>query len=516
MKLVCSIQIYILGATAMQVVVAAQQGGLRLRLRRGLSGRGGHANAIDLGACEDFALMAQAAATCAGAPPCVITGGLIGVAVADTLSTGNFISTIYDDLADNIAELTKTADKEGCAIDGLAAWTAGTAMLLDEETSNNNMVAEMGGVVFTPGVHTHEESINIASANPTVYLDGEGDPDSVFIFVAGSTLTTCAQSEIVLVNSARPENVYWVLGTAVTMGADSILVGNVLAGSAITIGTNGKIIGRAISQTAVTCQSACRIETPTTSISSSPPAALATTADYSTSTSASDDSTTTDSTTTDSTPTPLALDNPVPDAAPAVFGNGACPADLQFQTLSGYEHATSLELSDEDDQTQLVTLPFEFNFLNHHLSNEMRVSSNGQINIDPSDTYYFWKGLTPHIAVVLADLKPGSSFTGVISTLAVMSEENSSYIVSWENVAFSGVGGNVNAQVQLFPDDGTVFICWGEGTMPPGVTIQARLDFPDHDLYFPVTGGPFSSSGSATAYPTNECACFYPVAVTDD
>jgi hypothetical protein len=56
------------------------------------------------------------------------------------------------------------------------------------------------------------------------------------------------------------ENVFWVLGTALTMGADSILLGNVLAGSAITIGTNGKIMGRAIAQTAVTCETACYIE----------------------------------------------------------------------------------------------------------------------------------------------------------------------------------------------------------------------------------------------------------------
>jgi hypothetical protein len=67
-------------------------------------------------------------------------------------------------------------------------------------------------------------------ASPQVYLDAGGDEDAVFIFNVGSTLTTCANSEIVLLNGAKKENVLWILGTALTMGADSTLVGTVLAG----------------------------------------------------------------------------------------------------------------------------------------------------------------------------------------------------------------------------------------------------------------------------------------------
>jgi hypothetical protein len=130
-------------------------------------------------------------------------------------------------------------------------------------TSGKPMLAEMGGVTFTPGVYTHASAINIAaSAKPVVYLDADGDSSAVFIFNVGTTLTTSAGSEIVLLNGARKENVFWVLGTTLTMGADSILVGNVLAGSAITIGTNGSIMGRAIAHIAVTCATHCTIEPP--------------------------------------------------------------------------------------------------------------------------------------------------------------------------------------------------------------------------------------------------------------
>jgi hypothetical protein len=199
---------------------------------------------IALGACEDFALMAGSTATCAGSFDCDIIGGYLGVSPAGTSVTGNF---------DGVIALTE--DSTGCAADGLAAWTLGRA------TTGTTMVAEMGGKTFSPGVHTHGSAINIASTNPKVYLDAKGDPDAVFVFNVGTTLTTCAGSEIVLLDGARKDNVFWVLGTALTMGADSILVGSVLAGSAITMGTNASIMGRAIAQTAVTCETHCTIET---------------------------------------------------------------------------------------------------------------------------------------------------------------------------------------------------------------------------------------------------------------
>jgi hypothetical protein len=199
-------------------------------------------DAISLGACEGFAIMAGSTATCAGSFDCDIIGGKLGVSPG-TSYTGNFVG-----------DIVSTPDSAGCATDGLAALAAGIG-----RGGTVNMAAEMGGLTFTPGVHTHGSAINIALANPEVYLDAEGNPNAVFIFVAGSTLTTCAHSKIVLLNNAKAENVFWVLGTALTLGNDSIFMGTVLAGSAITINTNGKICGRAIAQTAVTCETHCTV-----------------------------------------------------------------------------------------------------------------------------------------------------------------------------------------------------------------------------------------------------------------
>jgi hypothetical protein len=77
---------------------------------------------------------------------------------------------------------------------------------------------------------------------------------------------TCAASSFNLINGAKAENVFWVLGTSLTMGNDSTLVGNVLAGSAITINRNGVLLGRAIPQAALTCATNCDIDATLTTV----------------------------------------------------------------------------------------------------------------------------------------------------------------------------------------------------------------------------------------------------------
>ena len=161
------------------------------------------ATAIALGACEDFALMAATTATCGGAPNCNNIDGCFAVSPGMSI-TGNFVG-----------EVVSNIDSAPCAVDGLAAWTAGRLM------TGTTIPAEMGGETFGPGVYVHGSALNIALTNPVFTLDAGGDSDAVFIFNAGTTLTTSAGSEIMLLNGAKAGNVFWIFGTGLTMGADS-------------------------------------------------------------------------------------------------------------------------------------------------------------------------------------------------------------------------------------------------------------------------------------------------------
>jgi hypothetical protein len=121
------------------------------------------------------------------------------------------------------------------------------------------MDIEMGGEIFTPGTYRSESAINFAYGT-VVTLDGLNEPNPVFRFIAGTTLVTAADTYFNLVNGAKAENVLWVLGTAATLGANSVLEGSILAGTAITFGTQSKLNGCALAQSAVTFESEGSVE----------------------------------------------------------------------------------------------------------------------------------------------------------------------------------------------------------------------------------------------------------------
>ena len=73
------------------------------------------------------------------------------------------------------------------------------------------IVNDLSGMTLTAGVYTSASTMTIAVGS-TVTLDGGGDPDAVFIFQIGSSLTVNNDAEIVLINGARARNLVWVAG----------------------------------------------------------------------------------------------------------------------------------------------------------------------------------------------------------------------------------------------------------------------------------------------------------------
>ena len=114
--------------------------------------------------------------------------------------------------------------------------------------------AEIGGERFYPGTYRSETAINFAYGT-TITLDGLGDENAQWLFQAGTTLITAADTYFILINGAQAKNVLWVLGTAATLGARSILEGSILAGSSVTYGTMSEVRGCTIAWNAVTFES---------------------------------------------------------------------------------------------------------------------------------------------------------------------------------------------------------------------------------------------------------------------
>jgi hypothetical protein len=104
--------------------------------------------------------------------------------------------------------------------------------------------------VFPPGLYTSGSAALVLSAG-NLTLDAKGNPDAVWVFKADSTFIVGDHRQIILTNGARASQVFWVVGSSVTVGDQVAFKGNILAGSSITLGsaalTGTTLEGRAMS-----------------------------------------------------------------------------------------------------------------------------------------------------------------------------------------------------------------------------------------------------------------------------
>jgi large repetitive protein len=88
-----------------------------------------------------------------------------------------------------------------------------------------------------------------STINGDLTLDGQGDPNSLFIFKIDGALATSVGSRILLTNSASLCNVYFQVNGEVTLGENSLFQGILLVNGAIHLLNNATLIGRGLSRT---------------------------------------------------------------------------------------------------------------------------------------------------------------------------------------------------------------------------------------------------------------------------
>ena len=105
--------------------------------------------------------------------------------------------------------------------------------------------SDLGGLTLTGGVYKSASALQLTGA---LTLDAQGDPNSVFIFQAASTLITASASRVNLINGAQPCNVFWQVGSSATLGTSSVFVGNIMALTSISMNNAVTVQGRALAR----------------------------------------------------------------------------------------------------------------------------------------------------------------------------------------------------------------------------------------------------------------------------
>jgi len=113
---------------------------------------------------------------------------------------------------------------------------------------NSNLTGQnLGGLTLTPGVYHFDSSAQLTGG---LTLNALGNPNAMFVFQIGSTLTTASASSVHLINGADGCNVYWQVGSSATLGTTTAFTGSILADASITLDTGSSITdGSALAQT---------------------------------------------------------------------------------------------------------------------------------------------------------------------------------------------------------------------------------------------------------------------------
>ena len=110
--------------------------------------------------------------------------------------------------------------------------------LAGRPTTVNLTGQNLGGLTLIPGVYNFSSSAQLTGI---LNLNGLGNPNSVFIFNIGSTLTTASASVVSLINGAQGGHVFWRVGSSATLGTTTSFAGDILAQTSVTLNTGANI-----------------------------------------------------------------------------------------------------------------------------------------------------------------------------------------------------------------------------------------------------------------------------------
>ncbi|MDI1247296.1 MAG: ice-binding family protein [Lacunisphaera sp.] len=202
---------------------------------------------VALGAAGSFGVLAGTSITNSGV---TVVNGDLGVSPGATVTetpaiTVNGIRHVNDSIASD-AQAALTA-----AYNNAAGQTP---------TVSLGAAFDLGSSTRTAGVYNSTGSLAITGI---LTLDAQSNPNAVWIFQAGSTLTTANSSQVQFINGGSAANVFWQVGSSATFNDTSQFVGNVLALTSITLNNGAIVDGRLLARNGAVILTSNTVSVPT-------------------------------------------------------------------------------------------------------------------------------------------------------------------------------------------------------------------------------------------------------------
>ena len=191
-------------------------------------------SSVPMGSAATFEALAGSTVTNTG--PTIITGGDLGLSPGSAV-TGFPPGTLTPPAVMHVTD--PTAAQAELDLTTAYLYTAGLP-------GGAVLPGDLSGLTFAPGLYTNSSTVMLSAGNFT--LDAQGDPNAVFIFQIGSTLTTIAGTQVVLAGGTQAKNVFWQVSSSATLGTNSIFQGTILALQSITLDTGAALTGRALAR----------------------------------------------------------------------------------------------------------------------------------------------------------------------------------------------------------------------------------------------------------------------------
>jgi hypothetical protein len=214
--------------------------------------------AVVLGTAGNYVILAETGV--ATVPSSVVTGN-VGVSpiarialtgwsetydVTDTYATSGQVVAPFKLYAADLVGGTTSADLGTAVFNMQTAYTDAAGRTATSAATTNVGAGTLTSLTLAPGVYEWGSAVTI----PTD-LTLNGSAIDVWIFKVAGTLDMAAAKSVILNGGAQPQNIFWQVSGAVTIGANTHFEGIVLGKTSITFGNLASINGRLLAQTAI-------------------------------------------------------------------------------------------------------------------------------------------------------------------------------------------------------------------------------------------------------------------------